>query len=102
MPLQIVAKYWQLNGPGEGHEMRVTCKCGNKGRIASTETFSADFVKLYCQCLDAKCGHTWVANLSFSHTLSPSARAVDRLIFDSLKNLSRSQQRELFDQLGAA
>ncbi|WP_122665565.1 ogr/Delta-like zinc finger family protein [Pseudomonas viridiflava] len=82
--------------------MRVTCKCGHKGRISSTERFSVDFAKLYCQCLDAKCGHTWVANLSFSHTLSPSAQAMDRLLFDSLKNLSRTQQRELFDQLGAA
>jgi hypothetical protein len=43
-----------------------------------------------------------VANLTFSHTLSPSAQAMDRLIFDSLKNLSRAKQRELFDQLGAA
>ncbi|MCF5594769.1 transcriptional regulator, partial [Pseudomonas sp. PA-3-10C] len=41
--------------------MRVVCKCGNKGRIASREELSRDFAKLYCQCLDATCGHTWVA-----------------------------------------
>ena len=82
--------------------MRITCKCGHRGRIASRDQLSNDFAKLYCQCLDATCGHTWVANLTFSHTLSPSAQAMDRLIFDSLKNLSRNQQRELFDQLGAA
>ncbi|KPZ31623.1 ogr/Delta-like zinc finger family protein [Pseudomonas syringae] len=82
--------------------MKVTCKCGHKGRIASREQLSIEFVKLYCQCLDAKCGHTWVAHLTFSHTLRPSAQAIDQLIFDSLQNLTRSQQIELFAQLGTA
>lgn len=80
--------------------MRVTCKCGHKGRIASREALSADFAKLYCQCLDPKCGHTWVANLTFSHTLSPSAQTFDRMLFDRLKDMSRAQQRELFEKLG--
>ena len=81
--------------------MRVYCKeCGSKGRIASREEMSMEFAKLYCQCLSAECGHTWVTNLTFSHTLSPSAQAVDRLLFDRLREMSRHQQRELFDQLG--
>jgi hypothetical protein len=46
------------------------------------------------------CGHTWVANLTFSHTLSPSAQSFDRLLFDRLKDLPRAKQRELFDKLG--
>ncbi|THG81495.1 transcriptional regulator [Pseudomonas sp. A-1] len=82
--------------------MRVYCKeCGSKGRIASREEMSMEFAKLYCQCLSPQCGHTWVANLTFSHTLSPSAQAVDRLLFDRLRELPRARQRELFDQLGA-
>nr|WP_288912149.1 ogr/Delta-like zinc finger family protein [uncultured Pseudomonas sp.] len=81
--------------------MRVTCKCGHKGRIASREVLSADFAKLYCQCLDAKCGHSWVANLTFSHTLSPSAQTFDRLLIDRLRDMSRAQQRELFEKLGS-
>nr|WP_305836578.1 ogr/Delta-like zinc finger family protein [Pseudomonas sp. A29(2023)] len=81
--------------------MRVTCKiCTAKGRISSRDELSMDFVRLYCQCSSAKCGHTWVANLTFSHTLSPSAQVVDRLLFDRLRTLSRVEQRELFDQLG--
>ena len=79
--------------------MRVTCKCGHKGRIASREVLSADFAKLYCQCLDAKCGHSWVANLTFSHTLSPSAQTFDRLLIDRLRDMPRAQQRELFEKL---
>lgn len=81
--------------------MRVYCKeCGGKGRIASRDELSMEFARLYCQCLSPTCGHTWVTNLTFSHTLSPSAQAVDRLLFDRLRELSRHQQRELFDQLG--
>lgn len=81
--------------------MRVYCrKCYGKGRIASREELSQDFVKLYCQCLDVKCGHTWVSNLTFSHTLNPSAREVDRLLFDRLRDMPRARQRELFEQLG--
>ncbi|TFF13049.1 transcriptional regulator [Pseudomonas sp. BCA14] len=80
--------------------MRVTCKCGHKGRIASREALSVDFAKLYCQCLDATCGHTWVANLTFSHTLSPSAQTFERMLYDRLRELPRTQQRELFDRLG--
>ncbi|WP_455917382.1 ogr/Delta-like zinc finger family protein [Pseudomonas cerasi] len=81
--------------------MRVTCKCGHKGRIASREVLSDDFAKLYCQCLNAKCGHTWVANLTFSHTLSPSAQTFDRLLMDRLRDMPRTQQRELFEKLGS-
>lgn len=82
--------------------MRVYCsECGSKGRIVSRDDLSKKFAKLYCQCGDTKCGHTWVANLTFSHTLSPSAQAVDRLLFDRIRDLSRTQQRDLFDQLGA-
>ena len=80
--------------------MRVTCKCGHKGRISSREALSTDFAKLYCQCLDPRCGHTWVANLTFSHTLSPSAQTFDRILFDRLRELPRAQQRELFERLG--
>ncbi|MEB0090056.1 ogr/Delta-like zinc finger family protein [Pseudomonas sp. CCI4.2] len=81
--------------------MRVECKCGHKGRIASREKLSTEFAKLYCQCLNAKCGHTWVANLTFSHTLSPSAELFERVLLDHLKEMPRAKQRELFEQLGA-
>ncbi|MBJ2226801.1 ogr/Delta-like zinc finger family protein [Pseudomonas sp. MF7451] len=81
--------------------MRVTCKCGHKGRIASRDVLSADFAKLYCQCLDVKCGHSWVANLTFSHTLSPSAQTFDRLLMDRLRDMPRAQQQELFEKLGS-
>ena len=81
--------------------MRVICKCGHKGRIGKRDQLSTDFVKLYCQCLDTTCGHTWVAHLTYSHTLSPSAQTFDRMLFDRLKDMPRAKQRELFEQLGS-
>lgn len=81
--------------------MRVICKCGHKGRIGKRDQLSTDFVKLYCQCLDTTCGHTWVAHLTYSHTLSPSAQTFDRMLFDRLRDMPMAKQRELFEQLGA-
>lgn len=55
--------------------MRVYCKvCGQRGRITKTNRLSDDVSDLYCQCTDVECGHSWVATLSFSHTLSPSSK----------------------------
>jgi hypothetical protein len=80
--------------------MRIYCKeCGGKGRISSRNDLSKEFATLYCSCLSPACGHTWVANLTFSHTLSPSAQAIDRLLFDRLRDMPAALQRELFDQL---
>ena len=80
--------------------MRVNCTtCGHKGRISSREEVTRAYVKLYCQCLDAKCGHTWVSTLAFSHTLRPSAQQLDTLILDSFKSLPAEKQRELFEHM---
>lgn len=80
----------------------ITCKCGHKGRINDSKKHSADFVTLYCNCLDPLCGHRWVSNLTFSHTVSPSALDSERLLFDRLRALPKQQVRELLDQLGVS
>lgn len=82
--------------------MRIHCKeCSGKARIASRDELAVEFAKLYCQCLDPRCGHTFVMNLTYSHALRPAAGAVDQLLFDRLRQLPAAQQRQLFDQLGA-
>ncbi|MCK1789634.1 ogr/Delta-like zinc finger family protein [Pseudomonas violetae] len=81
--------------------MRVTCKCGNKGLIRDSKKHSPDFVTLYCLCLDVACAHSWVAHLTFSHTVSPSAQTYERMLLDRLRDLPREKQRELFEQLGS-
>lgn len=80
--------------------MRIYCRaCGGKARIGSRDELSVEFAKLYCQCLDVNCGHSFVMNLTYSHTLRPSAGAIDQLLFDRLRQLPAPQQRRLFDQL---
>ena len=82
--------------------MRIYCKeCQGKARIGSRDELSVEFARLYCQCLDPKCGHTFVMNLTYSHALRPAAVAIDQLLFDRLRQLPPAQQRQLFDQLGA-
>jgi len=82
--------------------MRIKCReCGGKARIGSRENVSVEYAKLYCQCLDPLCGHSFVMELSYSHALRPAAASVDQLIFDRLRELPLSRQRQLFDQLSS-
>ncbi len=54
--------------------MRIICdRCGSKARIETTREITPAFRHLYCSCTNPLCGHTFVMDLSFSHTLSPSA-----------------------------
>mgnify|MGYP006148159257 CR=1 FL=1 len=69
--------------------MRVYCKvCGQRGRITKTNRLSDDVSDLYCQCTDAECGHSWVATLSFAHTLSPSAKTTNQLVLSLMGSLT--------------
>lgn len=80
--------------------MRITCRdCGGKALIGSRENMSLEYAKLYCQCLNPHCGHSFVMSLTYSHPLRPSASSVDQLIFDRLRTMPIAQQQQLFDQL---
>ncbi|ATL99336.1 transcriptional regulator [Aeromonas sp. CA23] len=81
--------------------MRVYCKvCGQRGRITKTNRLSDDVSDLYCQCTDAECGHSWVATLSFSHTLSPSSRTTSQLALSLISSLTPEARRMVFSNLG--
>jgi hypothetical protein len=82
--------------------MRVYCKeCGQRGRITKTNHLSDSVADLYCQCTDAECGHTWVATLSFNHTLSPSARSSNQLAMLLTRGLSPEGRQLVLKGLGA-
>lgn len=81
--------------------MRIVCTaCDHKGRISSREEITRGYVKLYCQCLNAKCGHTWVSELTFKHTLRPPAQHSDTLLVERIRSLPAEQQQQLLLQLG--
>ncbi|TOC50942.1 transcriptional regulator [Vibrio parahaemolyticus] len=80
--------------------MRVLCpECGEKSRIQKSNRISSGYADLYCACSDAECGHTFVMNLSYSHTLSPSAKTTSQLAFNLVKALPPEQRQSLKQQL---
>ena len=82
--------------------MRVFCReCGELGRITKTHRLSRDTSDLYCQCTDAECGHSWVACLSFTHTLSPSAKTANQLVLSLMGSLTPEGRQLVLKGLGA-
>lgn len=80
--------------------MRVLCpECSEKAIIQKTNRISVTYADLYCSCSDPECGHTFVMNLSFAHTLSPSAKTTSQIAFDLVKALPPEKRQELKHQL---
>ena len=81
--------------------MRVYCgSCGKKARISRTEEESPTYTKLYCICLEPLCGHSFVSEFSFSHTLKPSKfKPVEMTTLDRILQLTEEQQRQVLQQL---
>ncbi|MGQ8705428.1 ogr/Delta-like zinc finger family protein [Serratia sp. TSA_198.1] len=75
--------------------MKVNCtECGAKAIISKTNRKDPKLSDLYCQCSDVECGHTFVMNLTFSHTISPSARS-GRGLVKSLLSLLRPEDKQI-------
>lgn len=80
--------------------MRVICpECGEKARIHKSNRLTNSVADLYCACSDPACGHTFVMNLSYSHSLSPSAKTTSQLAFDLVKALPPEARQQLKHQL---
>ncbi len=69
-------------------------ECGEKAMIKKSNRKHKELTDLYCACRDPLCGHTFVLNLTFSHTLSPSAKKQDALLLAMIKNLSPLQREK--------
>ncbi|VFQ47389.1 ogr/Delta-like zinc finger family protein [Desulfoluna butyratoxydans] len=83
--------------------MRIKCnRCGQAATIQSSTQISDEFKQLYCSCTNTLCGHTFVMDLAFSHTLSPSAVDIPPEALEKIrKGASRCEQREMFQVLQA-
>ncbi|MFB2670187.1 ogr/Delta-like zinc finger family protein [Shewanella xiamenensis] len=80
--------------------MRILCtSCGKKAIIGKTDRLSVAHANLYCSCSDPECGHTFVTNVSFSHTLSPSAKNTSEIVTALAKALSPEQRKTLQREL---
>lgn len=81
--------------------MLINCTiCGSKSTILSRASKDPKVADLYCSCRDAECGHTFVMTLAFSHTLSPSAKDLNKLLIDMLRRLPKPEQLELIEMAG--
>ncbi|CUY82691.1 Ogr/Delta-like zinc finger [Serratia marcescens] len=85
--------------------MKVLCpECGANATIKKTSRKHSQLSDLYCACNDVECGHTFVMNLTFSHTLSPSAKTGDKLLKTVIDGMNLQQRQMMLDllQQGAA
>ena len=81
---------------------RVICTaCNSNAVIKKTVRKHRELSDLYCACSDFECGHTFVMNMTFSHTISPSAKSQGSLLrglVDSLKSDDRQMLLSLLQQ----
>lgn len=80
--------------------MRILCTvCGKKAVIGKTDRLSVSYANLYCSCTDPECGHSFVVNLSYSHTLSPSSKSASEVVTALARSLSPDQRKKLQQEL---
>lgn len=74
--------------------LKIECpECGSKAVIRKTNRKHRDIADVYCACADVECGHTFVMNLTFSHTISPSAKKGDLLIQQVISGMSAENKQ---------
>jgi hypothetical protein len=82
--------------------MRIRCnRCEQLAVIQSSSQESDSVKKLYCTCSNPECGHTFVMELAFSHTLSPSALDFPARLIEKIQSLTRLEQQRFFSSLQA-
>lgn len=80
--------------------MRIKCpECGARAVIKSTNAIHPQLTDAYCACSDVNCGHTYVLQVSFKHTLSPSRKSLDDLLVGLIGSLDPKKKVELMGRL---
>jgi len=95
-------KFQQLNSIGARNMrvLKVECtECGAKAVIKKTNRKHREIADIYCACSDVECGHTFVLNLTFSHSISPSAKSGDKLLKSVVQGLSQKQRQFVLNLL---
>lgn len=83
--------------------LKIKCPdCGSQAIIKKTNRKHREIADIYCACADVECGHTFVMNLTFSHTLSPSAKTGDAMLQQLISSMSPQQKQITLDLLQSA
>ncbi|EAB5655717.1 ogr/Delta-like zinc finger family protein [Salmonella enterica subsp. enterica serovar Durham] len=73
---------------------KIICpECNSNSTIKKTVRKHPHLSDVYCACNNVECGHTFVVNMTFSHTLSPSALSSDRAIKTLIDLMSPGQRQ---------
>ncbi|RTF40771.1 ogr/Delta-like zinc finger family protein [Serratia marcescens] len=76
--------------------------CESKAIISKTNRNHKMLADVYCTCSNPECGHRFVANVTFSHTLCPSALTDGQMIQSLLKGITPEQRADTIGWLKAA
>ncbi|MDC9605368.1 ogr/Delta-like zinc finger family protein [Xenorhabdus griffiniae] len=83
--------------------LKIICpECDAKAIIRKTNRMHREIADMYCSCPDVECGHILMMNLTFSHTISPSAKTGNILLRNVINNLSSQQLQMALDLLQAS
>lgn len=79
---------------------KIKCpECGQPAIIRKSDWKDKKLADLYCACTEVECGHTFVFNASFSHTLSPSGLAGNKLVKFLIDRLKPEEKQMAIDLL---
>ncbi|MDR6297022.1 transposase-like protein [Pantoea dispersa] len=94
MRKRIKSRHTFHAGAAKMRVLKIECpECKSKAVIRKTNRKHRDIADIYCACADVECGHTFVMNLTFSHTISPSAKKGDLLIQQVISSMSAEQKQ---------
>ncbi|MEA5217470.1 Ogr/Delta-like zinc finger protein [Enterobacter cloacae] len=79
---------------------KIKCpECGQPAIIRKSDWKDKKLADLYCACTEVECGHTFVFNASFSHTLSPSGLTGNKLVKFIIDQLKPEERQFALDLL---
>lgn len=79
---------------------KINCpECNAPAIIRKTEWKNKELADLYCACSEVECGHTFVFNATFSHSLSPSGLTGNKLVKALLDRLKPDERQFALDLL---
>lgn len=80
--------------------IRVFCpECNARAIIKKTNRKHQQISDIYCACSVVECGHTFVMNMTFSHTLSPGGLTGNKLVKFLIDRLKPDEQQLARDLL---
>lgn len=80
----------------------VICKdCGHRAVITKTNRKHPELYDIYCACKNPHCGHAFVAQFTFSHSIRTSAQAKEDLFQHVVNSVPSSNLDEIIGLLQA-